>query len=151
MKTATDSLEPRPDKIKAGPHPCEPALNSVANTASPDCLTKPIEADKITVPTSNKDVEIRRFTLFSTGDSYVDVPPMSRFLHIERNNQGKPVLVCALARGAERIEWRRVVCVPAGSDLRQYAGWYGIPKLSGATLWFLDPQVYDHNCKPLTP
>lgn len=101
------------------------------------------------MPTSNKNLQIRRFTLFSQGESYVDVPPLSRFLHIESNNQGKPVLVCSVDPQSNRVEWRRVVSVPAGSDLRTYAGWYGIPRLSGTNLWFLDPKVYDHTGKPL--
>lgn len=92
---------------------------------------------------------MRRFTLFSQDDSYVDVPPLSRFLHIEMNNQGKPILVCQVDPQPVHIEWRRVVCVPAGSDLRPYAGWYGLPRLSGSNLWFLDPKIYDHNAKPI--
>lgn len=103
------------------------------------------------MPTSNKNLQMRRFTLFSQGESYIDVPPLSRFLHIETNHRDKPVLVCEVDANAPRIEWRRVVCVPAGSDLRRYAGWAGIPKLSGQNLWFLDPQVYDHNAKPIEP
>ena len=102
------------------------------------------------MPTSNKTTQIRRFVLYSQGESFVDVSPLSNFLHIEYNNQDKPVLVCQVD-GDTPIEWRRVVPVFAGSDLRRYAGWYGIPRLSPAhsTLWFLDPQVYDHHGKPI--
>lgn len=137
-------------KQKSGPHPCEPDLNSVCE---PRHLrgghTKPSTPNKITMPTSRKNLQTRRFTLFSMGDSYVDVPPLTRFLHIENNNQDKPVLVCQVDADVHKIEWRRVVCVPTDKDLRRYAGWYGIPRLSGANLWFLDPKVYDHNAKPI--
>jgi hypothetical protein len=129
--------------------PLRTGSNSVADAASPAATLNPSDPNKITVPTSNKALQTCRFTLFSTGASYVDVPPLSRFLHIENNNRDKPILVCQVDQDAKRIEWRRVVCAPAGSDLRPYRGWYGIPRLSGTDLWFLDPKVYDHNCNPI--
>lgn len=102
---------------------------------------------------STLNTQIRLHSLFPTGDSYIDTPEMSQFLHITRN--GAEFTLHCLVNPDQPIVWRRIVSVPAVDRIKT-KHFQGVPHSFLAavtsaneqtTLFFLDPRQYDANNK----